>query len=78
MAPAASFSVVHLDHIGIGTLPLIYYGTDEQKRKYLEKLMTGEWLGAYALTEPDAGTDVLGAKSTAVYQMIKVLYSKRN
>lgn len=74
MAPAASFSVVHLDHIGIGTLPLIYYGTDEQKRKYLEKLMTGEWLGAYALTEPDAGTDVLGAKSTAVLSDDKKYY----
>ncbi|MDY6820930.1 MAG: acyl-CoA dehydrogenase family protein [Deferribacterota bacterium] len=74
MTLAGSFAVVHLDHIGIGTLPLIYYGTDEQKRKYLDKLMSGEWLGAYALTEPEAGTDVLGAKSTAVLSDDKKYY----
>ena len=74
MAPAGSFSVIYLDHIGIGTLPLIYYGTDDQKRKYLEKLITGEWAGAYALTEPEAGTDALGGRAKAVLSEDKKYY----
>ena len=60
------FSVAFAAHTGIGTLPLIYYGTPEQKAKYLEKLITGEWAGAYCLTEPGSGSDALGAKATAV------------
>jgi alkylation response protein AidB-like acyl-CoA dehydrogenase len=65
MAAYGSFSVVYSAHTGIGTLPLVYYGTKEQKDKYLGKLMSGEWIAAYCLTEPDSGSDALGAKSSA-------------
>jgi alkylation response protein AidB-like acyl-CoA dehydrogenase len=60
-----SFNTVYSAHTGIGTLPLVYYGTDEQNEKYLEKIITGEWVAAYALTEPGSGSDALGAKATA-------------
>ena len=66
ISPAGSFSVAFSAHTGIGTLPLAYYGTKAQKEQYLEKLLTGEWIGAYCLTEPDSGSDALGAKATAV------------
>ena len=61
-----SFSVAVAAHTGIGTLPILYFGTDEQKKKYIPKLATGEWKGAYGLTEPNSGSDALGAKSSAV------------
>lgn len=61
-----SFSVAYAAHTGIGTLPLIYYGTTQQKEKYLEKIISGEWLAAYCLTEPGSGSDALGAQATAV------------
>lgn len=60
-----SFSVAFLCHTGIGTLPILYYGTDEQKSKYLPKLATGEMIGAYALTEADAGSDALSGRTSA-------------
>jgi alkylation response protein AidB-like acyl-CoA dehydrogenase len=60
-----SFSVAVAAHTGIGTLPILYFGTEEQKKKYIPKLATGEWKGAYGLTEPNSGSDALGAKSTA-------------
>ncbi|HOZ84420.1 MAG TPA: acyl-CoA dehydrogenase family protein [Niabella sp.] len=60
-----SFSVAIAAHTGIGSLPILYFGTEEQKQKYLPKLMTGEWAGAYGLTEPNAGSDALSAKTTA-------------
>ncbi len=60
-----SFSVALSAHTGIGTLPILYFGTLEQKQKYIPKLITGEWIGAYGLTEPDSGSDALGAKSSA-------------
>ena len=60
-----SFSVAIAAHTGIGTLPILYFGTPEQKQKYLPKLITGEWVGAYGLTEPNSGSDALSAKSTA-------------
>ncbi len=60
-----SFSVAIAAHTGIGTLPILYFGTDEQKQKYIPKLISGEWVGAYGLTEPNAGSDALGAKTTA-------------
>ena len=60
------FSVAFNAHTGIGTLPVVLYGTREQKAKYLPRLATGEWLAAYCLTEPDSGSDALGAKTTAV------------
>ena len=61
-----SFSVAVAAHTGIGTLPILYFGTDAQKQKYIPKLATGEWKGAYGLTEPNSGSDALGAKTAAV------------
>jgi alkylation response protein AidB-like acyl-CoA dehydrogenase len=60
-----SFSVAIAAHTGIGTLPILYFGTTEQKVKYVAKLGTGEWKGAYGLTEPNSGSDALSAKTTA-------------
>jgi len=60
-----SFSVAMSAHAGIGTLPILYFGTEEQKKKYVSKLATGEWKGSYGLTEPGSGSDALGAKTTA-------------
>lgn len=60
-----SFSVAIAAHTGIGTLPILYFGTDAQKEKYVTKLATGEWKGSYGLTEPGSGSDALGAKTTA-------------
>jgi alkylation response protein AidB-like acyl-CoA dehydrogenase len=60
-----SFSVAVAAHTGIGTLPILYFGTPEQKEKYIPKLITGEWAGAYGLTEPNSGSDALSAKTTA-------------
>jgi len=62
---AGSFAITIGAHTGIGTLPIVYFGTPEQKAKYLPKLATGEWVAAYALTEPNAGSDALGARTTA-------------
>ncbi len=59
------FSVTLGAHTGIGTLPILYYGTDEQKQKYLPKLATGELRAAYCLTEPWSGSDALGARTKA-------------
>jgi hypothetical protein len=61
-----SFSVAIAAHTGIGTLPILYFGTEAQKEKYIPKLINGEWQGAYGLTEPNAGSDALSAKTTAV------------
>ena len=61
-----SFSVAIAAHTGIGTLPILYFGTDAQKQKYIPKLSSGEWKGSYGLTEPNAGSDALSAKTTAV------------
>ena len=63
---AYSFSVAFMAHTGIGTLPLAYYGNDEQKEKYLADLATGEKLAAYCLTEPNAGSDANAGTSKAV------------
>lgn len=60
-----SFSVAIAAHTGIGSLPILYFGTEEQKQKYIPKLASGEWKGAYGLTEPNSGSDALGAKTTA-------------
>ena len=61
-----SFSVTYGAHIGIGTIPIIYFGTEEQKEKYLPLLATAEIIGAYALSEPNSGSDALGAQTKAV------------
>lgn len=63
---AGGFSITHGAHVGIGTLPIVFFGNEEQKEKYLPKLATGELIAAYALTEPSSGSDALGAKTTAV------------
>mgnify|MGYP000929291494 FL=1 len=61
-----SFSVANAAHAGIGTLPILYFGTEVQKQKYVTKLATGEFKGSYGLTEPNAGSDALSAKTTAI------------
>ncbi len=61
-----SFSVAFGAHTGIGTLPILYFGTEEQKKRYLPGLATGELIAAYALTEAEAGSDALNAKTKAV------------
>lgn len=61
-----SFAVAYAAHTGIGTLPIVYFGTPEQKAKYLPGLADGSKVAAYCLTEPGSGSDALGAKSTAV------------
>ena len=65
MGASHSFGVSFAAHTGIGTLPILYYGTDEQKAKYLPKLASGEMKAAYCLTEPTSGSDALSAKTTA-------------
>ena len=60
-----SFSVALAAHTGIGTLPILYFGTPAQKQKYIPKLASGEWKGSYGLTEPNSGSDALSAKTTA-------------
>ena len=63
---SASFSCTFGVQTGIGSMGIVFFGTPEQKKKYLPKLMTGEWVGAYGLTEPSSGSDALAAKTTAV------------
>ncbi|ANB56280.1 hypothetical protein GFC29_2278 [Anoxybacillus sp. B7M1] len=65
MARAGGFSISHGAHVGIGSLPIVLFGTEAQKQKYLPALATGEKIAAYALTEPGSGSDALGAKTTA-------------
>jgi len=62
----SSFAVAFGAHTGIGTIPLVYFGTDEQKRKYLPRIASGELLACYALSEPQAGSDALAARARAV------------
>lgn len=61
-----SFATAFGAHTGIGTMPIILYGTEEQKKKYVPKLATGEWFGSYCLTEPGAGSDANSGKTKAV------------
>ena len=68
-----SFSVAIAAHTGIGSLPILYFGNDEQRNKYIPKLASGEWKGAYGLTEPNSGSDALSAKTTAVFNVYKGL-----
>ncbi|MDP4170402.1 MAG: acyl-CoA dehydrogenase family protein, partial [Bacillota bacterium] len=65
LSRAGGFSISHGAHVGIGSLPIVLFGNEEQKQKYLPLLATGEKLAAYALTEPGSGSDALGAKTTA-------------
>ena len=63
---AGSFSITELNHTGIGTLPLAFFGTEDQKKRYLPGLCSGEMVGAFGLTEPDAGSDALNPRTTGV------------
>lgn len=63
---AYSFSVAFMAHCGIGTLPIMYYGNEEQRQRYIPQLATGELLGAYCLTEPGAGSDANSGKTNAI------------
>ncbi|NEW06548.1 acyl-CoA dehydrogenase [Paenibacillus sp. SYP-B3998] len=65
LARASSFALSIGAHVGIGTLPIVFFGTPEQKRKYLPDLASGAKIAAYCLTEPTSGSDALGAKTTA-------------
>lgn len=66
MSMLASFSVAFSAHVGIGTLPIVWYGTEAQKQEYLPKLATGEWLAAYALSEAGSGSDAMNIRARAV------------
>ncbi|MCS6895919.1 MAG: acyl-CoA dehydrogenase family protein [Bacteroidia bacterium] len=66
MGPSHSFAVALLAHTGIGTLPILYFGTPDQKRKYLPKIVSGELFAAYCLTEPGSGSDALSARTKAI------------
>ncbi len=66
MSRLASFSVAFSAHTGIGTLPIVWYGTPEQKQKYLPRLATGEWIGAYALSESSSASDAMNCRTRAV------------
>ena len=65
MGPSAGFSTTFAAHTGIGMLPILYYGTEAQKQKYLPRLISGELKAAYCLTEPSSGSDALAAKTRA-------------
>ena len=60
-----SFTVAYSAHVGIGSMPIVYYGNETQKKKYLPKLATGEWIAAYCLTEPNAGSDANSGRTKA-------------
>jgi hypothetical protein len=62
----ASFAVTHGGHAGIGTIPIVYFGTAEQKKQYLPKIASGELISCYCLSEPQAGSDALAARTRAV------------
>ncbi|MGH9684328.1 MAG: acyl-CoA dehydrogenase family protein [Candidatus Acidiferrales bacterium] len=66
LAAYASFAVSHGGHSGIGTVPIVYFGTEEQKKKYLPKIASGEWISCYCLSEPQAGSDALASRTRAV------------
>src|SRR5664279_5462273 len=66
MSQLASFSVAFSAHVGIGTLPFVWYGTEEQKLKYLPKLASGEWIAAYALSESSSGSDAMNCRTRAM------------
>jgi alkylation response protein AidB-like acyl-CoA dehydrogenase len=66
LAAYASFAVTHGGHAGIGTIPIVYFGTEDQKKKYLPKIATGELISCYCLSEPQAGSDALAARTRAV------------
>src|SRR5699024_11790825 len=71
LGSAGGYSAAHSNHTCIATLPITYYGTEEQKEKHLPKLASGEYIGAYCLTEPEAGSDAMAANTKAVLNVEK-------
>ena len=65
LSTGGGYSIAYGVHTNLGTKPVLYFGTEEQRQKYIPKLTTGEWIGAYGLTEPNSGSDALSAKTTA-------------
>src|SRR5690606_30497620 len=74
LGAAGGYGVAHSNHTCIATLPITYFGTPAQKEFYLPKLASGEFIGAYCLTEPEAGSDALSARTTAVLDGEKTHY----
>jgi len=74
IGPSGSWAVSHGAHTGIGTLPIVYFGTEEQKKKYLPKFATGELVSSYSLSEAGSGSDALSARTTAVLSKDKKHY----
>ncbi len=74
IGPSSGYGVAHANHTCIATLPITYFGTPDQKAKYLPKMASGEWIGAYCLTEPNAGSDALSAQTTARLNEAKTHY----
>lgn len=72
-----SFAVSHNVHTSVAALPILFFGTDEQKTRYLPRLASGEWIGAYALSESHAGTDALAARTRAVFALDGLSYLLR-
>src|ERR1700760_5101195 len=66
LSELASFTVAFSAHVGIGTLPIVWYGTDAQKQKFLPRMATGELIGAYALSEATSGSDAMNIRTRAV------------
>lgn len=75
MGKGYSFAVAYAAHTGIGTLPILYYGTEDQKKKYIPKLASGEYIGAYCLTETNAGSDANSGKTSAILTNDKKHYT---
>lgn len=75
MGKGYSFAVAYAAHTGIGTLPILYYGNEEQKKKYIPKLASGEYIGAYCLTETNAGSDANSGKTSAILSKDKKHYT---
>lgn len=74
IGPTGAWAVSHGAHAGIGTLPIVYFGTPEQKAKYLPKFASAEWVSSYSLSEPGSGSDALSAKTTAKLSDDKTYY----
>ncbi|MDQ0208749.1 acyl-CoA dehydrogenase family protein [Alkalicoccobacillus murimartini] len=75
LSKASSFALSVGAHVGIGTLPIVYFGTEEQKKRYLPELASGQKIAAYCLTEPSSGSDAQGAKANAVLSEDKSYYT---
>ena len=75
LSEMGSFNTPFAAHTGIGMLPILYFGTQEQKQKYLPQMITGELIGSYCLTEPTSGSDAMSAKTQATYDQASDTYT---